>query len=210
MKDRITVFSIDITIKIPLRFFAFRLCRCSTVKSRSKREKLSLKTLIIPRVRLAIEFGSFFIYATILSFSLTSGIATLTRTYVCFSRCYSVFAERLIKSGLRTCRRGALEQKAYFARVHKRERGFASGRNMFLRAKRTRAAYQYRNEPPLRSCNRQGAFGRRKFLAEDLARRNRGKLPAASNRRKTYHRIRGRQSGIVQEIFARDRRKNRL
>lgn len=47
MKDRITVFSIDITIKIPLRFFAFRLCRCSTVKSRSKREKLSLKTLII-------------------------------------------------------------------------------------------------------------------------------------------------------------------
>ena len=41
MKDRITVFSIDITIKIPLRFFAFRLCRCSTVKSRSKREKLN-------------------------------------------------------------------------------------------------------------------------------------------------------------------------
>ena len=112
--------------------------------------------------------------------------------------------------GLRTCRRGALEQKAYFARVHKRERGFASGRNMFLRAKRTRAAYQYRNEPPLRSCNRQGTFGRRKFLAEGLARRNRGKLPAASNGRKTYHRIRGRQSGIVQEIFARDRRKNRL
>lgn len=59
MKDRITVFSIYITIKIPLRFFAFRLCRCSTVKSRSKREKLSLKTLIIPRVRLAIEFPVF-------------------------------------------------------------------------------------------------------------------------------------------------------
>ena len=118
---------------------------------------------------------------------------------------------RVVRScGLRTCRRGVLEQKAYFARVHKRERGFASGRNMFLRAKRTRAAYQYRNEPPLRSCNRQGTFGRRKFLAEGLARRNRGKLPAASNRRKTYHRIRGRQSGIVQEIFARDRRKNRL
>ena len=57
MKDRITVFSIDITIKIPLRFFAFRLCRCSTVKSRSKREKLSLKTLIIPRVRLAITMN---------------------------------------------------------------------------------------------------------------------------------------------------------
>ena len=32
-------------------------------------------------------------------FSLTSGIATLIRTYVCFSRCYSVFAERLIKNG---------------------------------------------------------------------------------------------------------------
>ena len=73
MKDRITVFSIDITIKIPLRFFAFRLCRCSTVKSRSKREKLSLKTLIIPRVRLAIEFGSFFIYATILSIFVDFG-----------------------------------------------------------------------------------------------------------------------------------------
>ena len=73
MKDRITVFSIDITINIPLRFFAFRLCRCSTVKSRSKREKLSLKTLIIPRVRLAIEFGSFFIYATILSFFVDFG-----------------------------------------------------------------------------------------------------------------------------------------
>lgn len=47
MKDRITVFSINITIKIPLRFFAFRLCRCSTVKIGSQREKLSLKTLII-------------------------------------------------------------------------------------------------------------------------------------------------------------------
>ena len=46
---------------------------CSTVKSRSKREKLSLKTLIIPRVRLAIEFGSFFIYATILSFFVDFG-----------------------------------------------------------------------------------------------------------------------------------------
>lgn len=99
MKDRITVFSINITIKIPLRFFAFRLCRCSTVKSRSKREKLSLKTLIIPRVRLAIEFGSFLFTQQFCPFSLTSGIATLTRTYVCFSRCYSVFAERLIKNG---------------------------------------------------------------------------------------------------------------
>ena len=74
MKDRITVFLIDITINIPLRFFAFRLCRCSTVKSRSKREKLSLKTLIIPRVRLAIEFGSFFIYATILSIFVDFGV----------------------------------------------------------------------------------------------------------------------------------------
>ena len=99
MKDRITVFSINITIKIPLRFFAFRLCRCSTVKSRSKREKLSLKTLIIPRVRLAIEFGSFLFTQQFCPFSLTSGIATLTRTYVCFSRYYSVFAERLIKNG---------------------------------------------------------------------------------------------------------------
>ena len=60
MKDRITVFSIDITINIPLRFFAFRLCRCSTAKSGSKREKLSPKTYIIPRVGLNFEFGSFF------------------------------------------------------------------------------------------------------------------------------------------------------
>ena len=64
-----------------LHIFAFRLCRCNTVKSRSKREKLSLKTLIIPRVRLAIEFGSFFIYATISPFSLTSGFATLTNSF---------------------------------------------------------------------------------------------------------------------------------
>ena len=40
MKDRITVFSINITINIPLRFFAFRHPVVATVKSRSKREKL--------------------------------------------------------------------------------------------------------------------------------------------------------------------------
>ena len=51
-----------------LRFIAFRHFRCSTVKIGSQREKLSLKTLIIPRVGLNFEFGSFFIYATILSF----------------------------------------------------------------------------------------------------------------------------------------------
>ena len=56
-----------------LRFIAFRHFRCSTVKIGSQREKLSLKTLIIPRVRLAIEFGSFFIYATILSFFVDFG-----------------------------------------------------------------------------------------------------------------------------------------
>lgn len=77
-----------------LRFIAFRHFRCSTVKIGSQREKLSLKTLIIPRVRLDYEFGSFFIYATILSFSLTSGIATLTRRDICFFRCYPVYAER--------------------------------------------------------------------------------------------------------------------
>ena len=59
MNDRITVFSIDLTPKIPLRFFAFRLCRCTTVKIGSKREKLLPKTLIIPRVRLNFELGSF-------------------------------------------------------------------------------------------------------------------------------------------------------
>ena len=51
-----------------LRFIAFRHLRCSTVKIGSQREKLSPKNLIIPRVRLYFEFGSFFIYATILSF----------------------------------------------------------------------------------------------------------------------------------------------
>ena len=75
-----STFLISITIKILLRFFAFRLCRCSTVKSGSKREKLSLKTFIIPRVDLNFEFGSFFIYATFFPWSLTSGFATLTRT----------------------------------------------------------------------------------------------------------------------------------
>ena len=64
-----------------LHIFAFHLGRCSTVKIGSKRDKLSLKTLIIPRVRLAIEFGSFFIYATIYPFSLTSGFATLTTPF---------------------------------------------------------------------------------------------------------------------------------
>ena len=66
--DNDATFLIDLTIRVLLRFFAFHLCRCSTVKSGSKREKLLLKTLIIPRVGLNFEFGSFFIYATILSF----------------------------------------------------------------------------------------------------------------------------------------------
>ena len=65
--DNDTTFLIGITIRVLLRFFAFRLCRCSTVKSGSKREKLLLKTFILPRVELNYEFGSFFIYATILS-----------------------------------------------------------------------------------------------------------------------------------------------
>ena len=51
-----------------LRFIRLSSPRCSTVKIGSQREKLSLKTLIIPRVGLNFEFGSFFIYATILSF----------------------------------------------------------------------------------------------------------------------------------------------
>ena len=82
MKDRITVFSINITIKVPLRVFAFRHPVVSQLKAEVNGKnctplrfvafalcaRLLLKTLIIPRVRLAIEFGSFFIYATILSF----------------------------------------------------------------------------------------------------------------------------------------------
>ena len=66
-KNNDTTFLVNTTIRVLLRFFAFRLCRCSTVKSGSKREKLSPKTFIIPRVGLNFEFGSFFIYATILS-----------------------------------------------------------------------------------------------------------------------------------------------
>ena len=66
------LFSENVTIKT-LRFFRLSSFLCSTVKSRSKREKLSLKTLIMPRVRLAIESGSFFIYATILSFFVDFG-----------------------------------------------------------------------------------------------------------------------------------------
>ena len=71
--DNNTTFLVDVTIRILLRFFAFRLCRCSTVKSGSKREKLLLKTFILPRVELNYEFGSFFIYATILSFFVDFG-----------------------------------------------------------------------------------------------------------------------------------------
>lgn len=65
---------------INLRFSAFRLCLCSTVKIGSKREKLSLKTYISTESQALHGAWLFFIYATILSFSLTSGFATLTRT----------------------------------------------------------------------------------------------------------------------------------
>ena len=63
--DNDTTFLVDTTIRGLLRFFAFRLCRCSTVKSGSKREKLSLKTFILPRVELNYEFGSFLFYDSI-------------------------------------------------------------------------------------------------------------------------------------------------
>lgn len=61
-----------------LRFIRLSSPRCSTVKIGSKRDKLLLKTLIIPRVGLNKKLSSFFIYATISPFSLTSGFATLT------------------------------------------------------------------------------------------------------------------------------------
>ena len=64
-----------------LHIFAFRLCRCSTGKIGSKRDKLLLKTYRLPRVGLNKKFGSFFIYATISPFSLTSGFATLTTPF---------------------------------------------------------------------------------------------------------------------------------
>ena len=47
-----------------------------------------------------------------------------------------------------------LWKETHLAGIHKRECGHTSCRNMFLRAKRTRAVFQYRNEPSLRSCNR--------------------------------------------------------
>ena len=87
MKDRITVFSINITIKIPLRFFAFRHPVVAQLKAEVNGKnctplrfvafalcaRLLLRTLIMQRVRLAIEFGSFFIYATNLSFFVDFG-----------------------------------------------------------------------------------------------------------------------------------------
>lgn len=93
------LFSENVTVKV-LQFFRLLSFLCITVKSRSKWEKLSLKTLIIPRVRLTIEFGSFFIYATILPFSLTSGIATSTRTVPLGGLYQSL--ERLLVERLRT------------------------------------------------------------------------------------------------------------
>ena len=66
------LFSENVTVKV-IQFFRLSSFLCITVKSRSKWEKLSLKTLIIPRVRLTIEFSSFFIYATILPFFVDFG-----------------------------------------------------------------------------------------------------------------------------------------
>ena len=86
----------NVTIKT-LRFFRLSSFLCSTVKSRSKREKLSLKILIIPRVRLTIEFGSFFIYATILSFFVDFGDCDFNFHLSLLFSYYFVFAERLIK-----------------------------------------------------------------------------------------------------------------
>ena len=78
--DNDTTFLVGTTIRVLLRFFAFRLCRCSTVKSGSKREKLLLKTFILPRVELNYEFGSFLFTQQFCPWSLTSVFSTLTRT----------------------------------------------------------------------------------------------------------------------------------
>ena len=78
--DNDATFLVGMTIRVLLRFFAFRLCRCSTVKSGSKREKLLLKTFILPRVELYFEFGSFLFTQQFCPWSLTSVFATLTRT----------------------------------------------------------------------------------------------------------------------------------
>lgn len=99
MKDRITVFSIDITIKMPLRFFAFRHPVVAQLKAKVNGKKLLLKTLKLLKTDFILSLALFLFAQQFCPFSLTSGIATLTRTYVCFSRCYSVFAERLIKNG---------------------------------------------------------------------------------------------------------------
>ena len=59
-KNRISggLFSENVTIKT-LRFFAFRLCRCSTVKSRSKREKLYSASLRGVRALLSASAENF-------------------------------------------------------------------------------------------------------------------------------------------------------
>ena len=62
---------------IPIRFFAFRLCRCSTVKSGSKREKLSLKTLNILRVEPNLSLTLFLFTQQFCPISLTSVMPTL-------------------------------------------------------------------------------------------------------------------------------------
>ena len=103
MKDRITVFSIDITINIPLRFFAFRHPVVAQLKAEVNGKnctplrfvafalcaRLLLKTLIIPRVRLESECGSFFIstilfFAAGLTFSLIFSMATEFALYLRF------------------------------------------------------------------------------------------------------------------------------
>ena len=60
MKDHIKTFSNDVTTKISLLFSRLSSPRCSTVKSRSKREKLSLKRdveLHVPSWLLALELS---------------------------------------------------------------------------------------------------------------------------------------------------------
>ena len=93
------LFSENVTVKV-LQFFRLLSFLCITVKSRSKWGKLSLKTLIIPRVRLIIEFGFFSFTQQYCPFSLTSGIATLTRTVPLGGLYQSL--ERLLVERLRT------------------------------------------------------------------------------------------------------------
>ena len=77
-----------------LRFIRLSAPRCSTVKIGSKRDKLLLKTLIIPRVGLNKKFGFFYLrnkFSFFVDFRFCDFNYPLS---ICFFRCYLFPAER--------------------------------------------------------------------------------------------------------------------